>query len=143
VPVLSSKRCMLFVASVTLFIIPYWIFIGMAPILYMEDLGVPLSQFGVYQGAMAGMYAILSFTSGVFIKRFGPKNCMCFSILLYVITAFLLTFLSVVEVGNPVIITAVAAMSGLALVFPITILCHCLWRQLMEPKQELVECLMQ
>lgn len=40
---------------------PYWIFVGMAPLFYMEVLGVPLAHYGFYQGALACVFAFGSF----------------------------------------------------------------------------------
>ena len=50
---------------------PYWMFVGMAPLFYMDSLGVPLSQYGFHQGSLATVYALGSF---VFAALARPKD---------------------------------------------------------------------
>lgn len=50
---------------------PYWIFVGMAPLFYMDTLCVPLSQYGFHQGSLATVYALGSF---LFAALARPKD---------------------------------------------------------------------
>jgi DHA1 family bicyclomycin/chloramphenicol resistance-like MFS transporter len=51
IPIFQSKALMLLVTCMIFICVPYWLFLGMSPILYMKDLGVSLSHYGYYQGA--------------------------------------------------------------------------------------------
>ena len=55
--------------SISFMFLPYWIFIGISPLLYMKDLGVSLAHFGYYQGALALTFAPGSLLYGIVIKN--------------------------------------------------------------------------
>jgi DHA1 family bicyclomycin/chloramphenicol resistance-like MFS transporter len=57
--ILKNKKALYYIGSICFFVIGYWVFIGMAPILYCRDFGVSLKYFGFYQGAMATALAII------------------------------------------------------------------------------------
>ena len=65
IPIFQSKPLMLLIINILFIFVPYWIFVGMSPLLYIKDLGVTLSHFGYYQGVLA-----LVFASGEHIVRF-------------------------------------------------------------------------
>lgn len=68
-PIFQSKTVMLLIVHIVLACVPYWVFVGMSPILYMEDLGVSLSHFGYYQGLMALVFAVGSVVYGWMISK--------------------------------------------------------------------------
>ena len=57
-PIFKSKPLMLLIGIAVFMCVPYWIFLGMSPILYMKDLGVSLEYYGYYQGAWALVFAL-------------------------------------------------------------------------------------
>ncbi len=75
-PIFRSKPLLLLMGHIIVQIVPYWIFVGMSPLLYMQDLGVRLEHFGYYQGSLAFLFAIGSFVSGFLIKRFNHKTLL-------------------------------------------------------------------
>lgn len=106
----------------------YWIFIGIAPILYMQDLGVSLEYFGLYQGSIAALFSIMSFTSGYCFKKFGVKRCFYFGIICVVLFLLGSITLAIFNINDPLIITAVMILLSLGIIYPINIL----WPMLLE-----------
>ncbi len=73
--VFKSKKAIYYLITLIFLFQAYWVFIGIAPILYMRDLGVPIQQFGLYQGALAAIFSVFSFSSGYLLNKFGQKRC--------------------------------------------------------------------
>jgi DHA1 family bicyclomycin/chloramphenicol resistance-like MFS transporter len=111
-----------YIATIILGLQSYWIFIGMSPILYMEDLGVSLKEFGFYQGTLAIIFSIGSFSSGIFLRRFGQKNCFYFSVFLLAVFTVMLPVLVLFNIKDPVLITAVMSVQSVGIILPINIL---------------------
>lgn len=121
-PIFRSKVAFYYILAITLGVQSYWVFIGMSPIFYMEGLGVSLKDFGFYQGALAVTFSIGSFCSGFFLKRFGQKNCFFASIFLLVAFAGMLPLLVLLNIQDPMMITAVMLIQSIGLILPINIL---------------------
>ncbi len=121
-PVLVSKKAWCYILTISFLIIPFWVFVGIAPILYMQDLGVSLEAFGWYQGAIAGIFSICSFTSGMVLQYFGAKKCLYGSAV--VLLAFMCSALTLAGLGvsDPMVITACLLLLAMGAVFPINIL---------------------
>ncbi len=120
-PILHSKVAFYYILTIILALQSYWVFIGMSPIFYMEDLNVSLKDFGFYQGALAVTFSIGSFSSGFFLKKFGQKNCFFFSACLLVAFTMMLPILMLFNVKDPVIITAVMLLQSIGIIMPINI----------------------
>lgn len=121
-PVLRSTKAFYYIATIVFSLQTYWIFIAMSPILYMEDLGISIKAFGFYQGALAAIFSIGSFGSGFFLRRYGQKNCFFFSIFLLVGFTVMLLILILLNVKDPMIITAVMMLESIGIIMPINIL---------------------
>jgi len=121
-PLVCSKRLWLYTLPICCGLAAYWVFLGMAPILYMEDLGVPLNHFGYYQGALAGSFALLSLVAGLLMRQVGRRLCLIGSVVILMVFLISSCALVLLEVSNPVIITGVAILLSLGSVFPINIL---------------------
>lgn len=121
-PLICSKQFLTFMLAVSLFATAYWIFIGMAPILYMQNLDVPLAYFGFYQGAVCSIFAIICFISPHLLFKFGQKRCLYAGMALSILSVFFLIGLLVSATQNPLLITLVAMLMGAGAVFPMNIL---------------------
>lgn len=121
-PFLSSPSLRGYVISICLLCVPYWLFIGMSPLLYMKDLDVPLDHFGYYQGATALVFATLSILSPYILQKFGTKRCFYFGFGTCILTALLISLLVIYRIQDPLIITIVMLIFALGAVFPINIL---------------------
>src|SRR5579863_2290959 len=78
-PLFKSKPLMLLMANIIFMYVPYWIFVGMSPLLYMKALGVSLSHFGYYQGALALVFALGSVLFGLIMHRYKLNKMLAIS----------------------------------------------------------------
>lgn len=121
-PVIRSKKAVYYILTICFVVLPYWVFIGISPILYMQDLGVTLKEFGFYQGSMAAVFSIVSLSSSYFTNKFGQKTVFitgsCF-MGAFIPLSLMLVFL---DVRDPLIITCVLLILAIGVVPPINIL---------------------
>lgn len=122
VPLLKSQKFMSFMMSLSLLTGAYWLFMGMAPILYMEDLAVPLHQFGYYQGSLSFTFAIVCILSPTIFTKFGHNTCLYFGLGTCFLSFMLIMGLVLLQVNQPIVITAVMVLFSIGIVFPINIL---------------------
>lgn len=121
-PLLASKKLMLFVTCLCLEGISYWTFIGMSPILYMDGMGVELKNFGYYQGSLALSFGIVSILSPKIIAKCGLKNSLYYSQIACFIISLLMIPIALFKVNSPLLITVLMSMYGAAVAFPVQIL---------------------
>lgn len=118
----SSRKLMFFVMAICLMTVSYWTFIGMAPILYMEGMGINLKYFGLYQGSLAGAFSIISILSPKLLTWYGQKKCLYYSLFLYIFSVVVLFFVTMSGIQDPMVITGVMIIYAIAAVFPVNIL---------------------
>ncbi len=121
-PLLCSTKLMTFLIGFCFLASTYWIFIGMAPILYMHALNIPLREFGLYQGVLAGAFAVGSLSSARILRRFGQKRCLVAGMGLTFLCLPLLVWLVVFNIQHAWAITVIMVLFSIAAVFPINIL---------------------
>lgn len=121
-PILTSRKAWIYNLSICALCQPFWIFIGMAPILYMGAMKVGLESFGIYQGMMAGVFSVISLSSGYWLKKFGPKRCFNTGLALLFIFIPTTIALIILKVHNPLIITVVCTIQAAGVIFPINII---------------------
>jgi DHA1 family bicyclomycin/chloramphenicol resistance-like MFS transporter len=74
--IFRSKPLMLMMTHLV-FLFSFWgIFVGIAPLLYVKDLGVSLAHFGYYQGALALVFAVGSVLSGMIVSKYDQKKML-------------------------------------------------------------------
>jgi DHA1 family bicyclomycin/chloramphenicol resistance-like MFS transporter len=93
--------------------------VGLAPIFYREDLGVSLEHFGMYQGALASSFGIVSFCSGMLYKRFGKQQCFKVSIKLYVLFGLIAGVYGFILPTDTFLLTVILIGSSMACAIPI------------------------
>lgn len=121
-PLFRSKILMTYSAAIIALVVPYWLFTGISPLLYMEALGVPLSHFGYYQGVIAGVFATACFCSPKIFAIFGQKRCLQWGIVMTFIAGALVFILAISGERNPLIITFAMSLMAVGGIFPINIL---------------------
>ncbi|MCS5710241.1 MFS transporter [Candidatus Berkiella aquae] len=121
-PLLRSPSLLSYIAAFCLLCIPYWLFVGMSPILYMQDMGVPLNHFGFYQGATALVFASVSIFSPYILKRVGTHRCFYIGIGLCALTALMISWLLWYRIQSPMLITLMMIIFAIGAVFPINII---------------------
>lgn len=70
---LTSKNFMFATLACCLAITPYFVFIGIMPLLFMESLGVSLNEYAFYQGSIVGLFSALSLSVSYLMKKFDTK----------------------------------------------------------------------
>lgn len=121
-PILQSSKALTYIFCICFLVLGYWVFIGISPILYIKDLNVSLKDFGLYQGSMATIFAIVSFSSSYFLKKYGQRKCFVFSmvtLVFFIVCIFLLILSNCID---PLLVTIVMQLLALGIIFPINIL---------------------
>lgn len=93
-PILKSKPLMLLVLHILIMFVPYWIFVGMSPLLYIKSLGVSLTHFGYYQGIFALIFAFGSFGFGFFVNHCHQKTVLFLSLYVFIISIISISFIT-------------------------------------------------
>ena len=105
--ILKSKSLILLITTILFIFVPYWIFIGMSPLLYIKDLNVSLAHFGYYQGMLAFVFAIGSILYGFIIRHthFDQKVMLTISMQILIVSFMTITMVTLMDNKNPLIIT--------------------------------------
>lgn len=103
----KSRPLVLLIANLLFLFVPYWIFVGMSPLLYMKDLGVSLFHFGYYQGVLALVFALGSVLFGLIIKNFyyEQKKILRLAICIHIISLIILSTVTWLNKPDPLLIT--------------------------------------
>lgn len=106
-PLFKSKPLLLLIVNIILMFVPYWIFVGMSPLLYIKSLGVSLAYFGYYQGALALVFALGSLLFGLMIKwyDYNQKKMLTLSIIIYLVSLMSVSLVTLLGDSDPLRIT--------------------------------------
>lgn len=104
-PLFQSKPLFLLIMHIVFGFVPYWIFVGMFPILYMEDLGVSLAHFGYYQGALAFVFGLGSILFGLIVNRYDSKKILYVSAFILIAGLMSMAVATFLNSPNPLFIT--------------------------------------
>lgn len=120
----KSGALVLLMTNLLFIFVPYWIFVGMSPLLYIRDLGVSLEYFGYYQGIMAFVFALGSILYGLFLKQYNPdeKRMLFISILIFFLSMMLIGLVVFVDSSNPLFITFAIVVFVIGQIIPTTVL---------------------
>ncbi len=121
-PLLKSTKLMSFILAFCFLVNAYWLFVGMAPILYMKAWGVPLKIYGYYQGSLAVIFSIGSLVSGRILHRYGQWQCLKSGLQVVLLSMILIVLLTVFSLNNPLLVTIALMIFSLGVVFPCNIL---------------------
>ncbi|MEI8295080.1 MAG: MFS transporter [Alphaproteobacteria bacterium] len=122
VPLFQSKPLVLLIAHIVFSFVPYWVFVGMAPLLYMEDLGVPLAHFGYYQGALALVFGLGSILCGFMVNHYDQKKMLALSTQILIVGFISVALVAVSNTLNPLLITFAFLIFIVGAIIPGTIL---------------------
>jgi len=105
--IVKSKPLMLLITNILFIMVPYWIFVGLSPLLYIKDLNVSLTHFGYYQGVLALVFAMGSLLYGFIIRDadFDQKKMLNISMQILMISLAIMTIVTLIDSKNPLIIT--------------------------------------
>ena len=123
-PIFQSKPLMLLIVTMLFIFTPYWVFVGMSPLLYIKDLGVSLSHFGYYQGVLALVFAVGSVLYGLMIKKYDydQKKMLYITALIFIISLIAIAFITYIDSSNPLLITSVFIIFIMGQIIPSTLL---------------------
>lgn len=121
-PIFKAKPLILAIICLVFMFSHWWIFIGISPILYMEGLGVPLSEFGYYQGSLALVFALGSIVSSFIIDRFDQKLLLKISYVICTLSLITITLATYSNTPNPLLITLSLIPFYMGTVIPYTII---------------------
>lgn len=105
IPLFQSKPMLLLLTFFIMNYIPYWVFVGMSPLLYMKDLHVSLTHFGYYQGALALVFGLGSIIFGFILDKFDQKKMLYVSNYIFLIGLFSIAWITIQNTHNPLLIT--------------------------------------
>lgn len=103
--IFKSNVALLLMIYFILIFVPYWIFVGMSPLLYMKDLGVGLTHFGYYQGSLALAFALGSLLFGLIVTRFDQKKMLQAANFIFMLSFVSVLFVAVANGKNALLIT--------------------------------------
>ena len=103
--VFRSKPLMLVSVHIFLMCVPYWVFVGMSPLLYMKDCGVSLAHFGYYQGILALVFAFGSVLFGLIINKADSRRFLSINIGIFVLSFLLIGLVAMFYSHMPLFIT--------------------------------------
>lgn len=119
---IKSRKLMIFTGALCFIIAPYWVFISMSPIYYVNDLGVPLIEYMWYKNILAIIFGIISLMNGLIVDKFGCKNCFLFSIGICFVSIICQFIIVLTGIDEPKIITAAMAILTVGTAFLINFL---------------------
>lgn len=103
--IFKLKPLMLLISSIVFVMVPYWVFVGISPLLYIKDLGVSLNHFGYYQGSLALVFALGCILYGMVINRYDHKKMLVISGGLLAADCIVIAWVSFVDSSNPMLIS--------------------------------------
>lgn len=103
--ILKSKPLLLLMTNIICMFIPYWIFVGMSPLLYMKDMGVSLAYFGYYQGVLALVFAFGSVLFGLVMHRYKQQKLLSVARIIYIASLVSIATVTLLATTNPLYIT--------------------------------------
>lgn len=104
-PLFESKPLLILMFFFIMNFIPYWVFVGMSPLLYLKDLHVSLSHFGYYQGALALIFGLGSILFGFLINKFSQKKMLYVANGIFIFGLLCMAYISFENSHNPLVIT--------------------------------------
>ncbi|MFT3742193.1 MAG: multidrug effflux MFS transporter [Gammaproteobacteria bacterium] len=120
--IFRSRPLVLLIINLVFMFVPYWIFVGMSPLLYIKELKVSLSEFGYYQGILALVFAIGTFLFGFIVKRVDQKKTLKVSVGIYTMSLVLIGLTIFFNSTNPLWITLAFLTFIIGQIIPTTVL---------------------
>lgn len=122
VRLLRHKELRLLILTFITLFVPYWVFVGVSPLLYREGLSVSLSHFGFYQGSLALVFALGCFLYGMMLRKTEENKMQALSMILILLSSLCLIWLSIINTKSPLLITAAMLLFVAGQIVPTTLL---------------------
>lgn len=124
IALLRIKPLFFLMMTILFIFVPYWVLVGMSPLLYIKDLGVSLSHFGYYQGVLALVFALGSLIYGMLIKRYdyNPKKMLNLALQILLAGFIIIAIITLCNSANPLLITIAFLPFIIGQIIPTTII---------------------
>lgn len=119
---LRSRDFMAAVLGLCFSITPYFVLIGILPLLFMEALHVSIHEYAFYQGSIVGLFSILSLMIPMILSRFDRYKIVVISTCFAVSGLALAFFASVLVPDQPLLITSLMWIYVIGIVIPPTMM---------------------
>lgn len=119
---LKSKDFLALVVGLCFSVTPYFILIGILPLLFMEELGVSIHQYAFYQGSIVGLYSVLSLCMPMILSRFSVTRIVQASVMLILVGLGSALVVSITLPDNPIVITLLMWIYVTGIVIPPTMM---------------------
>jgi DHA1 family bicyclomycin/chloramphenicol resistance-like MFS transporter len=122
--VIRSKPLMLLIISMLFMFSPYWIFVGMSPLLYMQELNVSLTHFGYYQGVLALVFAVGCVLFGLKIRQrnYNVRKMQKISLQILIVSFIIFVTMTIMDSKSALFITLAFIPFIIAQIIPSVIL---------------------
>jgi DHA1 family bicyclomycin/chloramphenicol resistance-like MFS transporter len=121
-PIFQSKPLVILMTSLVFLFAPYWVFVGISPLLYIKNLGVSLTHFGYYQGVFCVVFALGSVLFGFIMHRFDEKKILRTGWCIVAFSLVCLGCITILDTPNPLLITLAFLMFVIGQIIPASIL---------------------
>lgn len=118
----QSKPLLILMSSIIVSVVPYWVFAGISPLLYIKSLHVSLPAFGLYQGTLAFAFAIGSIAFGLIIHRYSTKKSLYAGWMIFILALLMFGFVTLTNSTHPMMITFAMLIFVIGEIIPSTIL---------------------
>jgi len=118
----KSKPLLLLMANIVVMFVPYWVFVGVSPLLYIKNLHVSFPAFGLYQGVLAFSFAIGSIIYGLIIHYYVQKKWLTIGWFIFVAALLVIGWSALTNSVNPLLITLGMLIFVIGQIIPSTIL---------------------
>lgn len=124
IPIFQSKPIMLMIINMIFLFSPYWLFVGISPLLYIKDLNVSLTHFGFYQGVLAFVFAIGCILYGFRLKSrdYEAKKMLLISAWILIASLLAIILIASFNSASPLLITLAMLAFVIGQIVPSTIL---------------------
>jgi MFS transporter, DHA1 family, multidrug resistance protein len=122
ITLLKNKDFMSAALGMCFVVTPYFVLIGILPLLFMEQLGVSIGNYAFYQGSIVGLFSALSLSIPWILSSFDINKVARLSTIASVLSLAVSFVLSFIVPDNPLLITALMWVYVLGIVVPSTVM---------------------
>lgn len=119
---LKSKEFMVATLGLCFSITPYFVLIGILPLLFMEQLHVSIHEYALYQGSIVGLYSVLSLGIPFILARFDRYRVVVLSTCFAISGLGLALLASALLPDHPMMITSFMWIYVIGIVVPPTMM---------------------
>lgn len=103
--VCQSKLFLFYMFFFAAMYVPWWLFVGVGPLLFVKNLHVSLRAFGMYQGVVALAFGLGSILFGFVVNHRSRKMWLTITLWIFVLSFFLMAWVTWWQNTNPAMIT--------------------------------------